>query len=50
MEEQERSDPTFTIFVVLAAMFIVALMYATFPRHEGPAPASSSATDAPTNK
>jgi hypothetical protein len=47
MADRQRSDPTFPIFVVLAAIFIFALMYATFPRHEGstmsaaePAPAA----------
>jgi hypothetical protein len=35
MADRRRSDPTFPIFVVLAAIFIFALMYATFPRHEG---------------
>ena len=42
MEKHERSDPTFPIFVVLASIFIVALMYVTFPRHEGSTIASSS--------
>ena len=31
MEKQERSDPTFTVFVVLAFIFLLSLMYATFP-------------------
>ncbi len=39
METRESSDPTFPIFVVLAAIFIVVLMYVTFPRHEAPGPA-----------
>lgn len=29
-----RNDPTFPIFVVLAAIFIFAIAYATYPRHE----------------
>lgn len=31
MEKPQRSDPTFSVFVVLAFIFIVAVMYATFP-------------------
>ena len=50
METRERSDPTFPIFVVLATIFIVVIMYVTFPRHESPAPASSSATEPPSKK
>ncbi len=50
MEKHERSDPTFPIFVVLATIFIVVLMYVTFPRHEAPAPASSGATQSPMKK
>ena len=42
MEKHERSDPTFPIFVVLASIFIVVLMFVTFPRHDGPIVASSS--------
>ena len=42
MEKHERSDPTFPIFVVLASIFIVVLMFVTFPRHDGPVIASSS--------
>jgi hypothetical protein len=45
MEKGERSDPTFGIFVVLAAFFIVVVMYATFPRQEAQAPASSKVTE-----
>jgi hypothetical protein len=50
MERGERSDPTFTVFVVVAAIFLVALMYVTFPRHEALAPTSSSTTQSPTSK
>jgi hypothetical protein len=50
MEKSERSDPTFTVFVVLTTIFLVVLMYVTFPRHEAPAPTSPSATEAPTKK
>jgi hypothetical protein len=28
---EHRSDPTFPIFVVLAAVFIFAVMYLTYP-------------------
>ena len=38
MEQRERSDPMFSIFVVAAFVFIVVLMYVTFPRPEGPHP------------
>ncbi len=31
MEKPQRSDPTFSIFVVLAFVFLVAIMYVTFP-------------------
>ena len=50
MEQGERSDPTFSIFVVLAFLFIGILMYVTFPRHEAPAPISSQATESPFKK
>ena len=45
MEQRERSDPTFSIFVVAAFVFIIVLMYVTFPRPEAPAPALSNATE-----
>ena len=48
MEKHERSDPTFSVFLVLSAIFLVSLMYVTFPRHD--APTSQSAMDAPTKK
>ena len=48
--EGERSDPTFGIFVVLATIFIVAVMYVTFPRQEAQAPAASKATESPFKK
>ena len=44
MEKSERSDPTFVVFVVLAAIFLAVLMYVTFPRHEGAVTASSTQT------
>jgi len=44
MEKPERSDRTFPIFVVLSAIFLVVLMYVTFPRQDAAAPASSSTT------
>ena len=50
VEQTERSDPTFTIFVVLATIFLVVVMYVTFPRQEAQAPASSSATQSPFKK
>ena len=50
MEKGERSDPTFGVFVVLATVFIVAVMYATFPRQEAQAPAASKATESPFKK
>ena len=31
MEKSERSDPTFSIFVLLAFIFLATLMYVTFP-------------------
>lgn len=31
MEKSQRNDPTFAIFVVLAFIFLAALMYVTFP-------------------
>ena len=31
MEQRERSDPTFTVFVLLAFVFLGAVMYVTFP-------------------
>lgn len=36
MQTPERSDPTFTVFLVATAIFLVALMYVTFPRHDEP--------------
>jgi hypothetical protein len=50
MEKGERSDPTFTVFVVLATIFLVVLMYVTFPRHDAPAPTSPTATESQTKK
>ena len=50
MEQSERNDPTFTIFVVLATIFLVVVMYVTFPRQEAQAPASSKATESPFKK
>jgi hypothetical protein len=50
MEHSERSDPTFTIFVVLATIFLIVVMYVTFPRQEAQAPASSKAMDSPFKK
>jgi hypothetical protein len=50
MEQSERSDPTFTVFVVLATIFLVVVMYVTFPRQEAQAPASSKATESPFKK
>jgi hypothetical protein len=50
MEQGERSDPTFTVFVVLATIFLVVLMFVTFPRHEAPVSASSSKTEQPAKK
>ena len=50
MEKDERSDPTFTVFVVLATIFLVVLMYVTFPRHEGPVPSSPGAMEPPPKK
>jgi hypothetical protein len=49
MEKSERSDPTFTVFVVLTTIFLAVLMYVIFPRHEAAAP-TSSATESPTKK
>ena len=31
MEKKERSDPTFTVFLVLAFIFLFSLMYAVWP-------------------
>jgi hypothetical protein len=31
MEKNERSDPTFTVFLVLAFIFLFSLMYAVWP-------------------
>ena len=50
MEQSERSDPTFAIFVVLATVFLVVVMYVTFPRQEAQAPAASKATESPFKK
>jgi hypothetical protein len=50
MAKDERSDPTFTVFVVLTAIFLVVLMYVTFPRHEAPSPSSSGAMGSPSKK
>jgi hypothetical protein len=50
MDKGERSDPTFTVFVILASVFLIVLMYVTFPRHEGPTPSSPGATEAPPKK
>jgi hypothetical protein len=51
MEKHERSDPTFAIIVVLAFIFLGALIYVTFPRQEAPAhPSSSSAPQSPSKK
>ena len=50
MERRERSDPTFSIFVVAAFVFIAVLMYVTFPRSEAPAPALSKTTESPFKK
>ena len=44
MQSSHRTDPTFPIFVVLAAIFIFSIMYATWPRLEAPTPAAASAT------
>ena len=30
-EKNERSDPTFTVFLVLAFIFLFSLMYAVWP-------------------
>ena len=48
MEKHERSDPTFSVFLVLSVIFLVSFMYITFPRHD--APTSSSAMDSPPKK
>ena len=48
MEKHERSDPTFSVFVVLGIVFLVSFMYITFPRHD--APTSPSAMDSPAKK
>ena len=50
MEQSEHSDPTFAIFVVLATIFLVVVMYVTFPRQEAQAPAPSKATELPFKK
>ena len=44
MDSPERSDPTFTVFVVLAFVFLIAFMYVTFPRPDasGPAPGATA--------
>ncbi len=31
MVKRQRSDPTFPIFVILAFIFIVTIIYVTFP-------------------
>lgn len=31
MDKHERSDPTFTVFVVLAFIFLFSLMYVLWP-------------------
>ena len=31
LEKNERSDPTFTVFLVLAFIFLFSLMYAVWP-------------------
>jgi hypothetical protein len=31
MAKPERSDPTFAIFVILAFIFVIGVIYATFP-------------------
>jgi predicted nucleic acid-binding Zn ribbon protein len=50
MEQSERRDPTFIIFVVLATIFLVVVMYVTFPRQEAQAPAPSKAMESPFKK
>jgi hypothetical protein len=44
MESPERSDPTFTVFLVLAFVFLIVFMYVTFPRPDasGPAPKATA--------
>jgi hypothetical protein len=50
MEQRERSDRTFTVFVLLAFVFLGVIMYVTFPLHEASAPTSSKATESSFNK
>ena len=50
MEQPERSDPTFTVFVLLALVFLGVVMYVTFPRQEASAPSPSKVTDLPFQK
>jgi hypothetical protein len=42
MEGQRRSDPTFPVFLLLAAVFFV-FAYVTFPRRDAALPTSAAA-------